>query len=178
MDSNPSVALIIRFSLPRSRIQSRCSGTVICRCSSVRRAHQPSPLEQSKRRDHRKRALYRVDESRDLPHFFVVEICRNRYAAACYDGRDKIDSAAPAVDGPARPPAAIDLHRGFIHATGKIGRLRQRYQPQPFSTFRRITLNPAVNRGVIDIPPRSSSISCSSRRCDAVFASTSVQPAE
>ncbi len=65
----------------------------------------------------------------------------------CYDGRrDKIDSAALAVDGPVQiRPAAIDLHVGFIHVPrAKIGRVTP-VPAQPFFHFRRITLNPAVN---------------------------------
>ncbi|QMV29130.1 hypothetical protein AP1_0427 [Aeromonas phage AP1] len=67
-------------------------------------------------------------------------------------GEIKIDSAAPAVDGPVQiRPAAIDLHVGFIHVPrAKIGRVTP-VPAQPFFHFRRITLNPAVNRGVIDI---------------------------
>ena len=82
----------------------------------------------------------------------------------------KIDSAAPAVDGPVQiRPAAIDLHVGFIHVPrAKIGRAAP-VPAQPFFHFRRITLNPAVNRGVIDIHPRSASI-LQLTVTDAVFA--------
>ncbi len=131
---------------------------------NVRRA-PAFAFEQSKRATIGGRFI-RVDESR-ICHFFTLLriLPRNRYAACCYDGRrDKIDSAAPAVDGPVQiRPAAIDLHVGFIHVPrAKIGRVTP-VPAQPFFHFRRITLNPAVNRGVIDIHPRSASISCSSR---------------
>ncbi|EMU36734.1 hypothetical protein ABNIH22_19426, partial [Acinetobacter baumannii ABNIH22] len=90
----------------------------------------------------------------------------------CYDGRrDKIDSAAPAVDGPVQiRPAAIDLHVGFIHVPrAKIGRVTP-VPAQPFFHFRRITLNPAVNRGVIDIHSAFSQHLLQLTVTDAVFA--------
>jgi hypothetical protein len=42
-------------------------------------------------------------ESRDLPLLHVVEDCETGMQLCCYDGGEiKIDSAAPAVDGPYR----------------------------------------------------------------------------
>ncbi|AVI39326.1 putative tnpA (plasmid) [Acinetobacter baumannii] len=90
----------------------------------------------------------------------------------CYDGGEiKIDSAAPAVDGPVQiRPAAIDLHVGFIHVPrAKIGRVTP-VPAQPFFHFRRITLNPAVNRGVIDIHSAFSQHLLQLTVTDAVFA--------
>jgi hypothetical protein len=70
----------------------------------------------------------RVDESRDLPLFHVVEdftqkpVCSFAVTAG---GEIKIDSTAPGVDGPVQiRPAAIDLHVDFIHVPrAKIGRV-------------------------------------------------------
>ena len=86
----------------------------------------------------------------------------------CYDGGDKIDSAAPAVDLVQIRPAAIDLHVGFIHVP------RQRSEGCASTSaavfhFRRITLNPAVNRGgstFLRVQPASPAASVT----DAVFA--------
>jgi len=97
----------------------------------------------------------RVDKSRDLPFFNVVEyftqepVCR----LAVTTWREvKIDSTAPVVNGPVKiSPAAIDLHVRFINVPwAKIGRVTP-VSAQSLFYFRRIMLNPAVNRGVIDI---------------------------
>ena len=114
-----------------------------------------------------------IDESWDLPLLHVVEILpRNWYAALLLRRRrDKIDSAAPAVDGPVQiRPAAIDLHVGFIHVPrAKIGRVTP-VPAQPFFHFRRNTLNPAVNRGAIDIHSAFSQHLHQLTVTDAVFA--------
>jgi hypothetical protein len=65
---------------------------------------------------------------------------------------------------------AIDLHVGFIHVPrAKIGRVTP-VPAQPFFHFRRITLNPAVNRGVIDIHSAFSQHLLQLTVTDAVFA--------
>ena len=82
---------------------------------------------------------------RGSAHFFVVEDFTQKpvYSFAVTTGGDKIDSAAPAVDGLYARYAqrAIDLHVGFIHATGKDRKGLRQYQRSRFH-FRRITLNP------------------------------------
>lgn len=70
-----------------------------------------------------------------------------------YDAeRGKIDSAAPVVDRPVKiSPAAIDLHVRFINMPwAEIVRIMP-VPAQSFFHFRRITLNPAINGGMIDI---------------------------
>src|SRR5699024_11283019 len=83
----------------------------------------------------------------------------------------KIHRAAPAVDGSVKILlAAIDLLVGFIHVPReKIGRVTP-VPAQPFFHFRRITLNPAVNRGVIDIHSAFSQHLLQLTVTDAVFA--------
>ncbi|SSV35705.1 transposase [Acinetobacter baumannii] len=84
---------------------------------NVRRA-PAFAFEQSKRATIGGRFI-RVDESRDLPLLHVVEDFTQKPVcsfAVTTGGEIKIDSAAPAVDGPVQiRPAAIDLHVGFIH---------------------------------------------------------------
>ena len=75
-----------------------------------------------------------------------------------------------AVDGLVQiRPAVIDLHVGFIHVPrAKIGRVTP-VPAQPFFHFRRITLNPAVNRGAIDIHSRVQPAFLQLTVTDAVF---------
>ena len=139
---------------------------------NVRRA-PAFAFEQSKRATIGGRFI-RVDESRDLPLLHVVEDFTQKPVcsfAVTTGGEIKIDSAAPAVDGPVQiRPAAIDLHVGFIHVPrAKIGRVTP-VPAQPFFHFRRITLNPAVNRGVIDIHSAFSQHLLQLTVTDAVFA--------
>ncbi len=136
---------------------------VICRCSTSD-GHRRFAFEQSKRATIGGRFI-RVDESRDLPLLHVVEILpRNRYAALLLRRRDKIDSAAPAVDGPVQiRPAAIDLHVGFHPcATGKD---RKGYASTSAAVFhfRAHNAEPSGKSWVSTFTPRSASISCSSR---------------
>ena len=89
----------------------------------------------------------------------------------CYDGRrDKIDSAAPAVDGPVQiRPAAIDLHVGFIH----VPRARSEGYASTSAAvfpFQAHNAEPAVNRGVIDIHSAFSQHLLQLTVTDAVFA--------
>lgn len=139
---------------------------------NVRRA-PAFAFEQSKRATIGGRFI-RVDESWDLPLLHVVEDFTQKPVcsfAVTTGGEIKIDSAAPAVDGPVQiRPAAIDLHVGFIHVPrAKIGRVTP-VPAQPFFHFRRITLNPAVNRGVIDIHSAFSQHLLQLTVTDAVFA--------
>ena len=81
----------------------------------------------------------------------------------CYDGRrDKNRQCGPGRRPGDDTPSAIDLSRRFHPCHGKIEVGYASTSAATFFHFRRITLNPAVNRGVI-IHPRSASISCSSR---------------
>jgi hypothetical protein len=97
----------------------------------------------------------RVDESRDRLLLHVVEYITQEPVcgfAVTTPGEIKIDSAAPAVEGPVKiSPAAIDLHVRFIKVPrAKIGRVTP-VPAQSFFHFRCITLNPPVNSGVVDI---------------------------
>ncbi|AOX69183.1 Putative p12 protein [Acinetobacter baumannii] len=98
---------------------------------NVRRA-PAFAFEQSKRATIGGRFI-RVDESRDLPLLHVVEDFTQKPVcsfAVTTGGEIKIDSAAPAVDGPVQiRPAAIDLH-------GTVAKLAMR---QPFVLFKGLT---------------------------------------
>nr|QIZ19104.1 hypothetical protein pRT18-1_294k_tetX_00009 [Escherichia coli] len=109
---------------------------------NVRRA-PAFAFEQSKRATIGGRFI-RVDESRDLPLLHVVEDFTQKPVcsfAVTTGGEIKIDSAAPAVDGPVQiRPAAIDLHVGFIHVPrAKIGRVT----PVPWSDRHSLRVQPA-----------------------------------
>ena len=81
------------------------------------RRHRPSRLSRASATIGGR--FIRVDESRDPPLLHVVEDFTQKPVcsfAVTTGGEIKIDSAAPAVDGPPEiRPAAIDLHVGFIH---------------------------------------------------------------
>ena len=135
----------LSVSVCHDRIQSRCSGTLNLSVFNVRRA-PAFAFEQSKRATIGGRFI-RVDESRDLPLLHVVEDFTQKPVcsfAVTTGRRDKIDSAARAVDGPAQiRPAAIDLHVGFIHVPrAKIGRVTP-VPAQPFFHFRAHNAEPS-----------------------------------
>ena len=130
-------------------------------------------------------ALYPVlIESLGSRHFFTLLriLPRNRYAALLLRREEiKIDSAAPAVDGPVQnTPSGRWPSRqvsSMCHGA-RSGRVTPVLSAAVFH-FRRITLNPAVNRGVIDIHSRVQLAHLLRLTVtDAVFASTSVQPTE
>lgn len=92
-------------------------------------------------------------------------------------GEIKIDGTAPAVDAPVKiSPAAIDFHLRFIDMPrAKVGRVTP-VPAQPFFYLRRITLNPTVNCGVIDIHPTLSQHLLQFTVADAVFAIPAYRP--
>ena len=111
-------------------------------------------FEQSKRTAIGVRFI-RVDKTWGLPLLHIVEDFPQEPVygfAVTSRGEIKIVSAAPVVGGLVKiSPAAIDLHVGFINVPrAKIGRVTP-VPAQSFFHFRRMTLNSAVNRGVIDI---------------------------
>lgn len=116
----------------------------------------------------------RVNKPRDLPLLHVVEYFAQELVcgfAITTRGEIKIDSMALVVDGPVKiRPAGIYLHVRFINVPrAKIGRIRP-VPAQSFLHFRRITVNPAVNRGVIDIYTTCGQHLLQFSVADAVFA--------
>ncbi len=114
-----------------------------------------------------------VDESRELPLLHVVEDFTQKPvggSAVTTWGEIKIYGAAPVVDCPVKIcPAAIHLQVSFINVSRvEIGRVTP-VPAQSFFPFRRITLNAAVNRGVIDIHTTLSQLLLQLTLADAVF---------
>ena len=124
--------------------------------------------------------LIRVDKSRDLPLLYVVEDLTQEPVcgfAVTTRGEIIIDGAAPAVDGPVKiSPATIHLHLRFVNVPRvEVGGVTPG-PAQSFFHFRCITLNPAVNRGVIDIHTTLSQHLLQFTVADAVFAVPAYRP--
>jgi hypothetical protein len=138
MDLNPSVAPIIRFQFAMIAFNAGVVPVLNLSVFNVRRApafafEQSSALTIGER-------FIRVDESRGsaTSSRCLRILPRNRYAAFAVTtgGEIKIDSAAPAVDGPVQiRPAAIDLHVGFIQCHGQRSEGLRQYQRSRFFHF-------------------------------------------
>lgn len=73
-------------------------------------------------------------------------------------------------------PPAIDLHVGFINVSGAEPERVSPVPAQPFFHFGGIVLNPAINRGVIDIDAALSQHLLQLTVADAVFAVPAYRP--
>lgn len=145
---------------------------------NVRRA-STFAFEQSKRTAISGRFI-RVNKLRDLPFLHVFEDFSQETVcsfAISTGGEIKIDSTSPAVDGAIQiSSVAIDLHVRFINVPrAKIGRVTP-VPAQSFFHFRRITLNPAVNRGVVNIHTTLGQHLLQFTVADAVFSVPAYRP--
>ncbi|QUI98989.1 hypothetical protein KCP74_04225 [Salmonella enterica subsp. enterica] len=142
---------------------------LICRCSTSD-GHRPASLS---RASAPQAGALSVLMNRDLPLLHVVIFTR-KPQLCCYDGGEIKSTVrnrhTPGIDTP-----MADLHGVSSMPRAKIEGYAS--TSSQFFHFRRITLNPA-NRGVIDIHPRSASISPRAHGNRCRICSTSVRSTE